>query len=201
MADTVQVNVEEMPSENGVPPKDFSDFDSRVSSADSEAPYGRFGNGNPRKSPPKNGDGTAPKRGRPRKIQTVPKDAQYYAKKLEPMIGGLAMVASGFSPIDGIIIQQSATPLAMGWGKVAEVDPRVAKIIDGGGTASVWMEAILPTVMVALMIGAAHNMLPPALDNMVRVQVNEAEKMVKAMQREQRMRQAEKEQNGYADAV
>lgn len=176
MDETVTIEVDENAVPNGVhigepPTEDF----------DPEAPYGRFANGKPRKNPPKNAG--APRRGRAKGVPSASKDAKYYAAKLEPMLAGLGIVAAGFSPIDGAIVQASAPGIAAGWGKVAEIEPRVAKFIDGGGTASVWMEAILPTALCALMIGAAHNMLPPALDNMVRGQVNALGEQVAAMQR------------------
>lgn len=197
MVDTVTINLDkENVVPNGVPQAESAEPEQPTEAYDPEAPYGRFGNGKPRKNPPK-GDGSTPRRGRSKTGPTAYKDSRYYAAKLEPMLGGLAMVASGFSPLDGAIVAHSTPAIAMGWGKVAEIEPRVAKFIDGGGTASVWVEAILPTALMVLMIGAAHDMLPPALDGMVRGQVNALGEQVLAYQRQQ------KEQAGreHAEAV
>lgn len=167
--DTVEINLDKVPLDPfAVPDSDPPEQDT----ADPDAPFGRFANGKPRKSPPKGSPvNDTPKRSRRAKSPAAtgaPKDAAYYATKVQNLLDPLAALTSLASPLDGAIVAYQSPQIAAGWGKVAEIEPRVARLLDGGGSGMVWMEAILPTVMTGLMIMSAHEMLPPQIDQVVK---------------------------------
>lgn len=163
--------------------------------ADPSAPFGRFKSGRPRKAPAgsrsKNGP-KAPSAGRPKMVRpTASKNAAYYAKRVDNILDPIAKALVGFSPVDGLIIQSTAPNIAEAWGKLAEAEPVVAKFLDGGGKSSIWAGAIMSVAMPMLMIGAAHNMLPPIADRMVRAQVNEIAEYVATQTKMQEAQQAQ----------
>jgi hypothetical protein len=118
--------------------------------ADPEAPYGRFRNGNPRKSPPKGV--SAPK---PKGVRSKSKTKTDY----RPGFLGLAQlgsfVANFFSPLDAIAIQDHAPNIAEAVQVTADNDPKFAAAMD----------RILSTGPYAALLGAAIPMVVQMLHN------------------------------------
>lgn len=130
-----------------------------ITDADSEAPYGRFKNGKPRKNPPK---GVAAPRA---------KSSGYRSKSktdYRPGFLGLAQmgafVASFFSPLDAVAVTDHAPRIADAVQVTADNDPKFAAAMDRILSAGPYAALISAVVPMAVQILHNHNeMITPEM--------------------------------------
>lgn len=125
-----------------------------ISGADADAPFGRFQNGKPRKSPPKGVSG--------------PKATRAYKSKSKtdyrPGFLGLAQmgsfVASFFSPIDAIAVQDHASNIAEAVQVTADNDPKFAAAMDRILSAGPYAALLSATIPMVVQILHNHDKVP-----------------------------------------
>jgi hypothetical protein len=110
-------------SEDFAPPED-APVTEVITGADSDAPFGRFKNGKPRKNPPKGVSAPRAKPGYKAKTKT----------DYRPGFLGLAQmgafVASFFSPLDAVAVTDHAPNIAEAVQVTADNDPKFAAAMD-----------------------------------------------------------------------
>ena len=107
-------------------------------SAEAPATPPKRGRGRPRKNPTTGGD-TAPRR-----EETAargpgrPSNSQKLEKSLTDQFGSVAMLAMATDPRVGLILMEDAPAHAAALTKLAEQNPKVRKMLEGGLTGSAW---------------------------------------------------------------
>lgn len=96
-----------------------------------------------------------PKVGRPNSIEKL-------ERQLEDQLGAIAITLSLFSPRDGQAILRRAAPVAHSLAKLADQNPRVRKLLEGGMTSSAWLGVVIAVGGLAAELAANHGALPPA---------------------------------------
>lgn len=115
-----------------------------AATADTEAPAApKRGRGRPRKNPTAGGD-TAPRR-----EETAargpgrPSNAQKLEKSLTDQFGAIALMVMMLDPRVGSILLEDATQHAAALAKLAEQNPKVRKMLEGGLNGSAWFGVIV----------------------------------------------------------
>lgn len=125
-----------------------------ITGADPDAPFGRFQNGKPRKTPPKGP--SAPKASREYKSKTK--------TDYRPGIMGLAQmgafVASFFSPLDAVAVTDHAPNIANAVQVTADNDPKFAAAMDRILAAGPYAALISATVPMVMQILHNHDKVP-----------------------------------------
>jgi hypothetical protein len=110
---------------------------------------------------PKRGRGRPPgsknKVGRPAKSTTVRKQS------LDAMFAMMGVMLTPFNAYDGAVILKNGGELSASLCKLADEDPRVAKMIDAMLTASTWSQVAMGFAAVGVPIMANHGMAPENL--------------------------------------
>lgn len=123
--------------------------------SDSDAPYGRFKNGKPRKNPVGGGP-------------SAPKGKRAYTSKTKtdyrPGFLGIAQIGAFvtgfFSPLDAVAIQDHAQPLADAVQVTADNDPKFAAAMDRILSAGPYAALLSATVPLFVQIMHNHDMVP-----------------------------------------
>lgn len=122
--------------------------------ADSEAPYGRFKNGKPRKNPPKGVSAPRAKSGYKTKTKT----------DYRPGFLGIAQmgafVAGFFSPHDAVAVMDHAPNIAEAVQVTADNDPKFAAAMDRILSAGPYAALISATVPMVMQILHNHGQVP-----------------------------------------
>jgi hypothetical protein len=126
-----------------------------ITGADPEAPYGRFRNGNPRKTPPKTAKAPKAKSSR---YQTKTKTD--YRPGLQGFAQIGAFVTSFFSPIDAVAVQDHAPNIIEGAQVTADQHPAFAAKLDKVLAAGPWAALISPCVPLVVQILHNHGKIP-----------------------------------------
>lgn len=121
-----------------------------ISDADPEAPYGRFQNGKPRKTPPKGTPSPGKKRA---------SSAKSGAPDYRPALQGIAQItafAVGFiSPVNSYAIQMHAPAIVEEANTVAQHDMRFAAVLDKLAKSGPYGGLIMATIPLAVQL--LHN--------------------------------------------
>lgn len=109
--------------------------------------------GRPRKDGAPAGSEPAP-RGRP---PVAKKREEQYTRSLAKVGALLYMV----NPADGVVFLEGVPKVATALANVAGQNPRIAKVLDAGASAGVWLELAGALGMIGVGIGINHGKLPP----------------------------------------
>lgn len=113
--------------------------------------------GRPRKDgAPAGSEPAAPTRGRP---PVAKKREEQYTRSLAKVGALLYMV----NPADGVVFLEGVPKVATALADVAGQNPRIAKVLDAGASARVWLELAGALGMIGVGIGINHGKLPPML--------------------------------------
>lgn len=143
--------------------------------ADPEAPYGRFANGKPRKSPPKSSS-SGPRRGGP----TTPKASKRASAKRPKTPDFTKMLKTGVQMVgvtimgigarrsrallaDGMAVRMHAEPLAKGLNEVAQASPAVQRVLTQAGPAMPYVSLVTAVVGLGVQIAANHGRHLPGM--------------------------------------
>lgn len=173
-----------------------------ATTADPEAPFGRFANGKPRKSPPK---GSKPSSGGGRRTAAAPKPpraksskAPNFTKMLTGAFGGLGAVvsAAGFRRrsrtvvADGMAVQMAAKPLAEGFNEIAQVSPALQRILTQAGPALPFANLAYALLELGAQIAANHGKQLPGFE------VYNPDDLIQAAEHQARQAAAEQQPTG-----
>lgn len=115
--------------------------------------------GNPPGRPRKDGapaGSEPPARGRP---PVSKKREEQYTRSLAKVGAALYM----FNPADGLAFLEGVPKVAAALANVAGQNPRIAKVLDAGASAGVWLELAGAVGLIAVPIAINHGKLPPVL--------------------------------------
>lgn len=127
------------------------------SDADSEAPFGRFKNGNPRKRPPKGVD--APRKTRQQKSRAKPD----YRDGIRGFAQIAAFAVNFFSPLDAVAITDHSENIANAAQITADNDPRFAAALDKILTVGPYGALLSASIGLFAQIGNNHDIIPDAV--------------------------------------
>ena len=168
---------------------------------DPEAPYGRFANGKPRKSPPKDSKSS----GGGRRTAAAPKPprpkggkAPNFTKMITGAIGSVGAVvsAAGFRRrsrtvvADGMAVQMAAKPLAEGLNEVAQVSPALQRILTQAGPALPFATLAYALLELGAQIAANHGKQLPGFE------VYDPDALVEAAEHQARQAAAQQQPTG-----
>lgn len=104
----------------------------------------------------------------PKKTTTPPRRPVGTAKlrdNIAQQVTAAGMVLGTLDPIGGFVLISNADPLAETWTAVAEVNPRVRRVLEGMFTSGVYATAGVATMAVALPLLTHYRVLPRAWFN------------------------------------
>lgn len=131
---------------------------------DEEAPYGRFANGKPRKSPPgSNVRGPAKVRRRPATLREVAPDYKEAARGVVTIVGALLGLAGRRSPAllaDSTTVMQHKEALASVGADLALTDVRIARFLEQLATATPLTKALDKLAPVVSQVLTNHGLAP-----------------------------------------
>jgi hypothetical protein len=140
-------------SDDFAPPED-APVTEVITGADSDAPFGRFKNGKPRKNPPKGVSAPRAKAGYKAKTKT----------DYRPGFLGLAQmgafVASFFSPLDAVAVTDHASNIAEAVQVTADNDPKFASAMDRILSAGPYAALLSATIPMVVQILHNHDKVP-----------------------------------------
>lgn len=119
--------------------------------------------GNPPGRPRKDGapaGSEPPARGRP---PVSKKREEQYTRSLAKLGAVIFMV----NPADGVVFLEGVPKVATALANVAGQNPRIAKVLDAGASAGVWLELAGALGMIGVGIGINHGKLPPMLGSLL----------------------------------
>lgn len=172
-----------------------------AATADPDAPFGRFANGKPRKSPPGGGKGRSSGGGRrtaaaPKPPRAKSNKAPNFTKMIMGGIGSLGAVvsAAGFRRrsrtvvADGMAVQMAAKPLAEGFNEIAQVSPALQRILTQAGPALPFATLAYALLELGAQIAANHGRQLPGFE------VYSPDDLVAAAEHQARQAAAEQQQ-------